>query len=139
MIIGILIGAAAIIGGMVWLINNLDSNTALGFIVLGVALIFASTVFAHDHNRPGLDSWFKALSPSPGGVPCCDGSDAKRLDDVDWETKDGNYRVRIDGQWVDVPPSAVLKQPNLAGPTMVWPWYKDGNLAVRCFMLGTMS
>jgi hypothetical protein len=35
--------------------------------------------------------------------PCCDGTDAERVDDADWETKDGQYRVRINGEWVDVP------------------------------------
>jgi DNA-binding MarR family transcriptional regulator len=32
-----------------------------------------------------------------------DGSDAKRLGDADWDSNDGHYRVRIDGEWVDVP------------------------------------
>lgn len=115
---------------------------------LGVAIVSMAAAWfflasirpshAHDHNRPGLDQWFKDLT-SRAKAPCCDGSDATRLDDVDWETKDGHYRVRIDGQWVDVPESAVIDGPNLAGQTMVWPTWSDGQRAIRCFMPGSMT
>ena len=94
---------------------------------------------AHDHSRPDLDGWFKSLQ-SQGKSPCCDGSDAMRLDDVDWESKDGHYRVKLDGEWIDVPDSAVVEGPNRAGPTMVWPWRTDGKLnRVRCFLPGSMT
>ena len=35
--------------------------------------------------------------------------------------KDGHYRVRIEGDWVDVPEDAVITEPNRVGRTMVWP------------------
>jgi hypothetical protein len=73
------------------------------------------------------------------GGPCCDGSDTKRVDDADWEAKDGHYRVRIDGEWVDVPNEAVVDGPNRAGRTMVWPYYIDGHPKARCFMPGSMG
>ena len=94
---------------------------------------------AHDHSRPELDHWFMSLQ-SKGKSPCCDGSDATRLDDVDWESEDGHYRVRLEGEWVDVPDSAVVNGPNRAGPTMVWPYYVNGAMrGVRCFMPGNMT
>jgi hypothetical protein len=74
---------------------------------------------AHDRNHPELNDWFKSLQSGEG--LCCSGSEAKRLDDADWESKDGHYRVRIDGEWVDVPQDAVVDGPNRAGRTMVWP------------------
>jgi hypothetical protein len=37
--------------------------------------------------------------------------------------EDGHYRVRIQRQWWDVPEQAVIKEPNRAGRTMVWPVY----------------
>jgi hypothetical protein len=49
-----------------------------------------------------------------GKGPCCEGADAKRVDDADWDTKDDHYRVRIDGEWVDVPKDAVVDGPNRA-------------------------
>ncbi|MET4210862.1 hypothetical protein ABIB95_005699 [Bradyrhizobium sp. LA2.1] len=92
---------------------------------------------AHDYQHPELHGWYESLHSGKG--PCCDGSDAKHVDDVDWETKDGHYRVRIDGEWVDVPNDAVVDGPNRAGRTMVWPYYLNGHATVRCFMPGSMG
>jgi hypothetical protein len=93
---------------------------------------------AHDYQHPELNSWYESLHSGKG--PCCDGNDAKRIDDADWETNDGHYRVRIDGEWVDVPNDAVVDGPNRAGHTMVWPYYLNGAfVGVRCFMPGSMG
>jgi hypothetical protein len=89
-----------------------------------------------------LKSWFKGLRSGRG--LCCDFADGVRIDDVDWDTngptyKDGNatYRVRLGGQWLDVPPSAVVTEPNRAGPAIVWPLIYDGKpYDVRCFLPG---
>ena len=77
---------------------------------------------------------------SPAGAPCCGGPkvDATVLEDADWEARDGHYRVRIEGEWVDVPDDAVIKEPNRAGHVMVWPYHQDGKPRVRCFMPGAM-
>jgi hypothetical protein len=61
------------------------------------------------------------------------------LSDVDWETNNGNYRVRIEGNWIDVPDEAVLKQPNLYGKTMVWPIKGISGINIRCFIPGMMT
>ena len=37
------------------------------------------------------------------------------------KAKGGHYRVRIEGEWVDVPDEAVITEPNRVGRTMVWP------------------
>lgn len=94
---------------------------------------------AHDHSRPGLDGWYQGLRSGKGS--CCDGPgvDAYSLADVDWESKAGRYRVRIEGQWHDVPPEAVLDGPNLDGRTLVWPIKGYGGLTIRCFMPGAMT
>jgi hypothetical protein len=97
---------------------------------------------AHDRNRPELDNWFMSLQSGKG--PCCDGSDAQHLSDVEWQSHDGHYRVKIEDQWIDVPDDAVIKQPNLNGRTMVWPYrrnYMDGHdeIIIRCFMPGPMT
>ena len=54
--------------------------------------------------------------------------------------RDGHYRVRVDGGWVDVPDEAVISEPNRMGRTMVWP-IRDGvgGLYIRCFMPGSMT
>lgn len=108
--------------------------------ILAVILIaMCGPALAHDHAKPELNNWFLSLR-NKNRVPCCDGSDAKRLDDVDWESRDGHYRVKLNGEWVDVPDDAVIEQPNLSGPAMVWPMYKDdGHMVPRCFIPGEMS
>jgi hypothetical protein len=126
----IILGSLLIAGGMGWSVRNIDSNTAVGIMVFGMVLIFVGTAFAHDHKRPELNGWFRSLK-SPGGGYCCDGSDGMRLDDVDWESKDGKYRVRIEGKWVDVPPDSVITDPNLAGTAMVWPTTGYMGLSIR--------
>lgn len=92
-------------------------------------------------NSP-LKGWFESLHSRKG--PCCSDADGTALSDVDWETKDGHYRVRIEGLWWDVPDEAVIREPNRAGRTMVWPvYYRElDNLLrveVRCFIAGSMS
>jgi hypothetical protein len=104
-------------------------------------LLGAGLAQAHDDGRYAkspLKPWFESLQ-SKGGGKCCANADGIALPDVDWDTKNGHYRVRLKGQWIDVPDDAVIKQPNLAGRTMVWPHYIDGHPVVRCFMPGTMT
>jgi hypothetical protein len=92
-------------------------------------------------NSP-LKSWFESLHSSKG--PCCSDTDGATLSDVDWKSEDGHYLVRIEGQWWDVPDQAVIKEPNRAGRTMVWPvYYRELNglirVDIRCFMPGSMT
>lgn len=107
-----------------------------------VALLIPQPGFGHDHARPNLNSWFDGLKSGKG--PCCSNADGTALADVDWETKGGHYRVRIEGQWWDVPEDAVITEPNRDGRTMVWPVYNHGlggdlGITIRCFMPGMMT
>lgn len=87
-------------------------------------------------NSP-LKSWFDNLRSAKG--PCCSDADGTALADVDWESKNGHYRVLINGRWLDVPDDAVLTVPNLFRRAMVWPIYIDGFPTIRCFMPGPAS
>jgi hypothetical protein len=107
---------------------------------LVTCLVWFEPLIAHDALRPQLDSWFYSLH-NQNGYPCCDASEAIRVEDPDWESHDGHYRVKLGSEWFDVPDGAVIKGPNLAGHTMVWPSHftdktPDG---VRCFMPGAMT
>ena len=64
-------------------------------------------------NSP-LKQWFDSLKSGKG--PCCSDADGSAVSDVDWESKGGHYRVRIDGEWHDVPEDAVITEPNRVGP-----------------------
>jgi hypothetical protein len=130
-----------------------------GFIAVTVAIVLAAVFYvavstfipsapahAHDHARPDLTAWFKALR-SKDGTWCCDGGDAEHAEAEYDTTKDG-YRVFLKdparpddpGQWFDIPPGAFIEQPNLNGIPMVW-WYPSYNGTslvpkFRCFIPG---
>ena len=112
-------------------------------LTMAVAVV-CITVFIPNHsharddgrfaNSP-LKEWFDRLA-SKNGL-CCAFADGVSVQDVDWDTQDGHYRVRIQGEWIEVPDAAVITEPNRFGPAVVWP-YNDryGNTQIRCFMPG---
>ncbi|GLR90531.1 hypothetical protein GCM10007857_72460 [Bradyrhizobium iriomotense] len=115
----------------------LHDSCYVAVVASAVVLSTSTIACAHDHERPELNGWYESSRSGKG--PCCDSSDAKRVEDADWENQGGHYRVRIDGEWVDVPMEAVVDGPNRAGRTMVWPYYKDGHPKARCFLPGSMN
>jgi hypothetical protein len=57
--------------------------------------------------------------------------------DVDWDSQQGHYRVRIQGKWFVVPDDSVVTEPNRFGPAIVWPYQeRDGTTRIRCFIPG---
>ncbi len=112
----------------------------LAVLVLGVAsqLGHARDRGQYANSPPELRAWFDGLKSQKG--PCCSDADGSAISDADWEGGNGHYRVRIDGEWVDVPDEAVITEPNRVGRTMVWP-IRDGvgGLYIRCFMPGSMT
>jgi len=112
--------------------------------IVGAALLLAmasQVVQARDRGQyagtPEIKAWFDRLASRKG--PCCSDADGSAVSDVDWETQSGRYRVRIDGEWVDVPDEAVITEPNRVGRTMVWPLRGYLGLSIRCFMPGSMT
>lgn len=110
-------------------------GSALGLLL--VLLPFGSSL-AHDDGRYAsapLKSWFDQLASKKG--LCCSFVDGQQVDNVDWDVKDGNYRVRLDGQWISVPADALITEPNRFGPAVVWPYRgADGATQIRCFLPG---
>lgn len=111
----------------------------LGVILMLIALVWfaISIALAHDHTRPELNDWFNKLQSGKG--LCCSNNDGTALSDVDWETRDGHYRVYLDGEWLTVPDDAVITEPNRSGKTMVWPMKGYMGTSIRCFMPGSMT
>jgi hypothetical protein len=70
----------------------------------------------------------------------CSFADGVSVEDVDWDSQDGRYRVRVQGQWIVVPDAALVTEPNRFGPAVVWP-FLDGNgvMQIRCFLPGAGS
>ena len=100
-----------------------------------LAVLLATPARAHDQDHPQLNAWFSELK-SDSGIPCCDGIDAQRLEDVDWQTVCNDtgchYQVRLKGKWITVENEKVIKKPNLAG----YPFVTLHNGLIQCFMPG---
>jgi hypothetical protein len=104
-------------------------------LILGIT----SVAFARegdDHGNHGaLKSWFDHLRTKQG--LCCSFADGETLTDVQWDTKDGHYRVFLDNRWIDVPDDAVIMEANRYGSAVVWPnRYSGGVVSIRCFIPG---
>jgi len=99
-------------------------------------LLLCTPALAHDASRPDLNSWFDHLASGKG--LCCSFADATALADVDWESRDGHYRVHLDNEWIDVPDDAVITEPNRAGRTSVCELERPLMIPIRCFMPGSM-
>jgi hypothetical protein len=68
--------------------------------------IFAS---ARDDGRNAnspLKAWFDQLANGRG--LCCSFADCIKVENVDWDTQDGRYRVRLNGEWIVMPDNTVV-------------------------------
>ena len=108
--------------------------------LIGTAAVLGENAVARDDGRYAgspLKPWFDSLRSGKG--PCCSDADGSAVADVDWESRDGHYRVRLEGEWIDVPDDAVITEPNRAGRTMVWPVKGTLGISIRCFLPGSMT
>jgi len=112
------------------------------FAVTAVALCMVASglggVSARDDGRYAnspLKPWFDQLASKKG--LCCSFADGFKVENVDWDTEEGRYRVRLNGEWITVPDAALVTEPNRFGPAVVWPYRDvDGATQIRCFIPG---
>jgi hypothetical protein len=85
--------------------------------------------------HPGNADWFDNLTSSNG--KCCSFAHGFSVSDVEWDTDNGHYRVLLHGEWINVPNSSIVTEPNRYGPAVVWPYMdSNGNIYIRCFLPG---
>lgn len=143
-LVALVVSAIVLIGiAIEWLKVRVNLWLALiifWFIVLVLALSI-HPIRARDldgrYAASPLKQWFDQLKSQKG--PCCSDADGSAVSDADWESKNGRYRVRLEGEWHDVPDDALITEPNRVGRTMVWPIKGYGGLTIRCFMPGPMT
>jgi len=115
--------------------------TARALVLGTMTVLLMDNVKARDLDGRYLDSslkeWFDQLASGRGR--CCSVADGETVADSDWDSRDGHYRVRLKGNWVDVPDDAVVTEPNRTGRTMVWPLNSLDGLGIRCFMPASIS
>src|ERR1700761_2973807 len=114
------------------------TSLAVTVVALSMLLSMPSHVSARDNGQYGnspLKAWFDQLASGKG--LCCSFADGVSVENVDWDTDNGRYRVRIKGQWFVVPDTALVTEPNKFGPAVVWPYQDaDGVTQIRCFLPG---
>ena len=75
--------------------------TGLAVVALCTSAFFSGNVSARDDGRYAnepLHAWFDQLASGKG--LCCSFADGVSIHDVDWDTQDGRYRVRLHGEWI---------------------------------------
>lgn len=119
-----------------WLALAIFCVLAMIVLLFSIRVTLARDLDGRYANSP-LHDWFNHLASGKG--MCCSLADGETVADPDWDSKAGHYRVRLEGEWVDVPDEAVITEPNRDGRTMVWPMHNDGLITIRCFMPGSMT
>jgi hypothetical protein len=88
---------------------------------------------------PAIREWIQGLKDK-AGQGCCDTADGHPAE-YEWDIAGNRYKVRIEGEWYDVPEEAVIDGPNKLGYATVWYWWSwefDGRKVhhIRCFLPG---
>jgi hypothetical protein len=93
---------------------------------------------------PDIGAWIGSLTDT-NGIGCCATADGERPQAIDWDMAANHYRVKVRGQWIAVPDSAVVKGPNRLGHAVAWLEYDwdidtgEQTMRVRCFLPGAVS
>ena len=113
-------------------------------VLLGVTVI-VGPAWATDHGQlgpisPDIKQWAGTLE-NKLKIGCCATADGWKPEAVEYDMAADHYRVRIDGEWYDVPADAVLDGPNKFGFAVVWYYRTYLNsekslINIRCFLPG---
>jgi hypothetical protein len=120
--------------------RRLSTATKSMMLRVGLAAVaIATPALAHDNGQfanvsPSVRAWFKSVK-SQHGVPCCDIADGHR---TDYDMRNNQYWVPINGNWMAVPPDAVLNDAgNPVGDAVVWYSIYGDHVVIRCFVPGS--
>ena len=118
------------------------------FVAVGI-LSFATVSQARDdgryrHASREIKAWIERLTDREG-TSCCETADGVRPKQVEWDIRGNHYRVKVDGEWLTVPDSAVIRGRNRLGHAVVWVYYELDlerdvqDTHIRCFLPGPAS
>ena len=116
-------------------------------LIAASALSFAlcPAASAADHGQlgptsPEVKAWAGTLK-NKLKEGCCSTADGWKPEEVEYDMKGNKYRVKIDGDWYEVPSDAVVDVPNRFGFAVVW-YYRSWlngtkpSVSIRCFIPG---
>jgi len=119
-------------------------DVALPMVGLLLSVVSATDASARDYGQyrdvdPAIREWVQGLKDKTG-QGCCATADGHPAE-YEWDIAGNRYKVRIEGQWYDVPAEAVVEEPNKLGYATVWYWWSwelDGKKTyhIRCFLPG---
>ena len=99
----------------------------LAGVALCMSVLLSNDVAARDDGRYAnepLHAWFDQLASGKG--LCCSFADGFKVENVDWDTRDGRYRVRLHGEWITVFTDGLVEAENQVGE----PYSEDRLLGV---------
>ncbi len=92
---------------------------------------------------PELRRWFREQTSPATGIPCCSEADGEFAEEeIRYDTSGvGHYWTRWSAhpQWMQVPDSAIIRDPNKLGRPVVW-WGRDSlsdTYFIRCYAVGS--
>jgi len=113
--------------------------------VSALSFALAPAGWAADHGQlgptsPEVKAWAGTLE-NKLKEGCCSTADGWKPEEVEYDMKGNKYRVKIDGEWYEVPSDAVVDVPNRFGFAVVW-YYRSWlsgtkpSVSIRCFIPG---
>jgi hypothetical protein len=113
-----------------------------------IVFLFLAPCFvaeAGDHGQfgsttPEIKAWANSLE-NKLQEGCCSTADGWKPEEVEYDMAGNKYRVKIEGDWYDVPRDALVDVPNRFGFPVVW-YYKtwdngiSPSISIRCFIPG---
>jgi hypothetical protein len=115
------------------MIAKLTVAAAVGALLVPLSAPARDTTGLSQTLSAEMNEWVRGLH-SPGGAWCCDEADG--IDPV-WETTGDGYRVKFQGEWLTVQPTALITAPNRLGVARAWIGFTaDTKPYVRCFLPG---
>jgi hypothetical protein len=113
--------------------------------VSALSFALAPAGWTADHGQlgptsPEVKAWAGTLE-NKLKEGCCSTADGWKPEEVEYDMKGNKYRVKIDGEWYEVPSDAVVDVPNRFGFAVVW-YYRSWlngmkpSVSIRCFIPG---
>ncbi len=130
--------------------HHIRVTNMLGDVIrlVSIAVLFLAPshpAAATDHGQLGptsseMRAWANSLQ-NKLSEGCCSTADGWKPEAVEYDMRGNKYRVKIEGQWYDVPPNAMIDLPNKFGFPVVR-YYKTWDngirpsISIRCFIPG---
>ena len=112
-------------------------RTVLALLVLCAPALARELYPGQYRNVPAdVRQWFRSQKSPKTGALCCYEADGTYAEE---DIRNGVYWTRFEltrGEWIPVPSDVVIHDPNRNGAPVVWWFYQDGRVQIRCYAPG---